>query len=49
MNYIYDVTDNVDYGCINRNILDGNVMNISLIITKVNYGAIDDDDTPFHG
>ena len=37
------------YECINITILDGNVMNTSLIINKVNYGAIDADDTLCHG
>ena len=32
MNYIYYGTDNVEYECINQNIIDGNVMNMSLII-----------------
>ena len=46
----------VDYGTyeedcehINRNILDGNVMNMSLIIMEENYGAIYDDDSSCHG
>ena len=32
-----------------RTILDGNVTNMSLIITKGNSGAIDAEDTPYHG
>ena len=34
---------------INRTILDNNVLNMSLIIVKDNYGAIDDDDSSYHG
>ena len=34
---------------INQTILDGNVMNMSLIITEGNYGAIDSDDSTCHG
>ena len=41
MNFIDYGTDNVDYKYMNRAIFDGNVMNISLIIAKENYGAID--------
>ena len=39
----------MDYEFINRAILDRKFMNMSLIITKVNYGAIDDDDSSGHG
>ena len=49
MNFIYDVTDNVEYECINRTILDGNVMKMSLIITEVNYDAVDADDSACNG
>ena len=41
MNFLDIGTDNVEYEYINITIFDGNVMNISLIITKGNYGAID--------
>ena len=37
------------YEHINRNILDGNAMNISLIIIEGNYFAIDDDDSKCNG
>ena len=36
------------YKHINRTILDGNVMNMSLIITEGKYGAIDTDDSSCH-
>ena len=41
MDFIDDVTYNVDYEWIYRNLLDGNLMKMYLIII---YGAIDDDD-----
>ena len=49
MKFLDDGSDNVEYECINRNILDDNVTNTSLISTEVNYGAIDDDDSACHG
>ena len=49
MNSLYDVTNNMEYGFINRTILDGNIMNIFLIITEENYGDIDDDYYACHG
>ena len=39
----------MDHECINITILDGNVMNMSLIITKGDYGSIDADDYSCHG
>ena len=39
----------MDYECINITILGGNVMNMSLIITKGSYGDIDSDNTSWHG
>ena len=44
-----DGTDNVKYECMNRNILDGNFMNVSLIITEGNYGDIYADYSACHG
>ena len=41
--FLYDVTDEEYYKNINRTILDGNVMNIYLIITEGKYGSIDTD------
>ena len=49
MNFLYDGTDEEEYKQINQNILDGNVMNMSLIIMEVDYGDIDADDTTLHG
>ena len=49
MNFIYDGTENMKYEFINRTTIDVNVMNMSLIITKLNYDAIDYYDTSFHG
>ena len=37
------------YKHINRTILDGNVMNVSLIVLEGNYGAIHTDDYSCHG
>ena len=34
---------------INLTIVSGNVMDMYLIIMEGNYGAIDDDDSSFHG
>ena len=39
-----DGTDEEIYEHINQTIIDGNVMNMSLIITEGKYGAIDADD-----
>ena len=47
MNFLYDGTDNVDFECINRTILDGNFIKMSLIVTEINHGAIDADDSEF--
>ena len=49
MNFIDDGTERVDYVFIDRNILDGNVINMSLMITKGNYGAIYADDSSYDG
>ena len=49
MNLLDDGTDNVKYECMNRNILDGNFMNVSLIITEGNYGDIYADYSACHG
>ena len=49
MNSIDYITGEVDYEYINKTILDGNVMNLSLIISKRNYGAIYADDTSCQG
>ena len=49
MNFLYYVTDDVDYEFIYIIILIGHVMNIFLIIAKINYGAIDTDDTSCQG
>ena len=48
MNFIYYRTHEVEYEIINRTIIDGNFSNISLIISKVNYGDIYADDTSCH-
>ena len=37
------------YENINQTVIHGNVVNISLIITKVKYGALDTDDSSCHG
>ena len=44
MNIIDDGLDDEDYEFINKTILDGNVMNMFLIISKDKYDAIDADD-----
>ena len=44
-----DGTDEEDYKHINLTILDGNMMNMSLIIVEGNYSDIDDDDYTCHG
>ena len=49
MNFQYYGTDNVYYEFMNITIIEGNVMNVSLIITKGNYGAIDADNSSCHG
>ena len=49
MNFLDDVTYEVQYEQINRTILDGNVTTTSLIVSKVNYGDIDDDNNTCHG
>ena len=49
MSFIDYRTDNGEYECINRTILDINVMNMYLIITKGNYGDISADDSSFYG
>ena len=49
MIFLGDETDEEDYKQINRTILDGNLMNMSLIIMEVNYGAIDPDDSTGYG
>ena len=38
-----------EYKHINQNILDGNVINMSLIIMEGNYGSIDSDCSTCHG
>ena len=49
MNVIDDGIENVDHECINITILDGNFMNMSLIITEINYDDIDANDSACHG
>ena len=49
INFIYYDTYDVDYEHINRTIHNGNVTNMSLIISKGNYVAIDADDNSLHG
>ena len=49
MNCIDDGKDDVEYEHINRKKLDGNVKNMSLKISKVNYDTIDSYDTSCHG
>ena len=44
-----DGTDEEDYEHINRTILDGNFMNMSLIIMEGCYGAIDADNSSCNG
>ena len=44
-----DRTDEEIYEHINWNIIDGNMMNISLIIMEGKYGAIGADCSSFHG
>ena len=47
--FLYNGTNEEIYEHINRMILDGNVMNMSLVITKGKYGDIDTDDYSCHG
>ena len=47
--FLDDGTDEEIYEKINQTILDGNVMNMYLIITEGKYGAIDTDDSSCHG
>ena len=42
-------TDEEDYEHINWTIIDGNMMNMSLIIMEGKYGAIDADNSSCHG
>ena len=49
MDYLDDGTDEEDYKHINQTIIDGNGMNMSLIIMEVHYGAIDSDNSKYHG
>ena len=49
LNFSYNGTDEKIYKHINQTILDGNVMNIYLIIMLGKYGAIDNDDYYCHG
>ena len=39
----------MDYEFINTDIIDGSVMNMYLVISKVKYGDIDSDGTKFQG
>ena len=48
MVFIYNRTENVEYECINRTILYGNVMNMPLIIIEINYSDIDSDDSSYY-
>ena len=48
MNFLDDGKYEEEYKHINQTILDGNVMNTSLIIIEGDYGAIDDDDSTCH-
>ena len=49
ISFLDDRTDGEYYKNINRNILDGNLMNMALIIMEVKHGAIDTDDSSYHG
>ena len=49
MIFIYNGTENVEYEWINITILDGNVMNMYLVITEGNNGYIYDNDSECHG
>ena len=48
INLLSNIIDESDYDHINRTILDGNVTNMSLIIYKRNFGAIDADENSCH-
>ena len=49
INYVEDRTDEEIYKHINQTILNGNLMNTSLIVMKGKYAAIDYDDSSCHG
>ena len=49
MNFVDDGKNEEDYKHINRTILDGNVMNIYLIIMEGKYVAINLDGYSYHG
>ena len=49
MNFLDDRIDEEEYERINPIILDANAMNMYYIIMEGNYGAIDADDSTFHG
>ena len=49
MVFLDDGTDEEYYKNINRTILDGNVMNMYLVIMEGKFGAIDTDDSSCHG
>ena len=49
MNSLDDRTYEEYYENMNRTILDGNMMNIYLIVMEVKYGAIDTEDYSCHG
>ena len=49
MNFQDYGTDNVYYEFRNITLIEGNVMNIYLIITNGNYGTIDADNSSCHG
>ena len=49
MKLLDDVTDEENYKHINRNIIDGNVMSMSLIIMERKYGVIDTNYSSCHG
>ena len=47
--FYYDGKYEEEYKQMNQTIIDGNVMNMSLIIIEGNYGAIDADDSTCYG
>ena len=47
--FLDDATDEEYYKKINRTIIYGNMMNISLIVIEGKYGAIDTYDSSCHG
>ena len=49
MNFLFDVTNEEYYKNIKQTILDGNVMNMSLIIIEGKYGALDTDNYSCNG